>query len=247
MSKAVASVIDEVAGLLNDRESGFEHVRWSEPDLLEHMNDAIMQAYLVRPQLFAHTETVALVPGSRQTLPNGCTLQRVAGGAGSGASTKPARKLDESLLAIYGDLACSCSCSGWNLDGFTSNASDPNTFYVDPPVPDDGQKHEATIVCLQEPSEITASKSADGSYTYTPADLPIKGKLHNAVVEWMLYRAYSVDMESSQSDRKMAFHLRHFYEMLGLDAKIIDKMVNEQMGKTKGQTPTASVPGGSGS
>jgi hypothetical protein len=240
MSKTVSGVIDEVAGLLNDRETGNEHVRWTEADLLEYLNDAIMQAYLVRPQLFAHKETVTLVPGSVQTLPDGCQMQKVIGVPGD---NKPARKLDESMLAIYGGLACECSCSTYKIDGYASNASDPNSFYLDPPVPDDGTKHEAVILCLQEPSEITATAGANGVLTYAPADMPIKGKLHNAVIEWMLYRGYSVDMESAQSDRKMTFHLRHFYEMLGLDAKITDKLVAEQMGKIKGQTPTANVGG----
>lgn len=240
MSKTVSSVISEVGGLLNDRETGFEHIRWTAADLLEYLNDAIMQAYLVRPQLFAHKETMDLVPGSVQTVPDGCQLQRVVGVPGD---TKPARKLDESMLAIYGGLACECSCSDYKIDGYAANATDPNGFYVDPPVPDDGKTHQAVILCLQAPSEVTATTDAAGVVTYAPADMPIKGKLHNAVIEWMLYRGYSVDMESAQSDRKMTFHLRHFYEMLGLDAKITDKLVAEQMGKTKGQTPTANVGG----
>lgn len=244
MSKSVASVVAELAGLLNDRESGFEHVRWSELDLLEYINDAIMQAYLVRPPLFSHVETMPLKPGALQDVPEGCQLQKVLGVDGA---AKPARKLDEAMLAIYSGLACGdCSCGPYKLDGYATNAADPNSFWVDPPVPDDGQEHTAQIQCLQEPEEITAVFDDEGRVIgYEPPNLPTKGKLHNAVIEWSLYRAYSVDMESPQSDRKMAFHLRHFYEMLGLDSKVTDKLLAEQMGKTKA-TPTAST-GSSGS
>jgi len=239
MSKSVQSVVWELAGLLNDREADFEHVRWQELDLLEYINDAIMQAYLVRPQLFAHVEDMDLVPGSLQTLPEGCQLQNVMGSDGT---ANPARKLDDKMLAIYAGLACgACACGPYKLDGYGSSASDPNTFWVDPPVPDDGQVHTAKILCLQEPDEIVATLDGSGAVTgYVPPNLPIKGKLHNAVIEWSLYRAYSVDMESAQSDRKMQFHLRHFYEMLGLDSKITDKLLAEQMGKTR-STPTADT------
>lgn len=238
MSKSVASVIWELAGLLNDREDGHEHVRWSKADLLEYINDAIMQAFLVRPQLFSHVEDVTLVPGALQTVPEGCQLQKVLGVDGS---AKPARKLDETMLAIYSGLACECSCGPYKLDGYASSAQDPNTFWVDPPVPDDGQEHKAQIQCLQEPEEITAVLDADGNIVgFEPADLPTKGKLHNAVIEWSLYRAYSVDMESPQSDRKTQFHLRHFYEMLGLDSKVTDKLIAAQAGKSM-PTPNANT------
>lgn len=240
MSKSVSSVIWELAGLLNDREVGFEHVRWSKADLLEYINDAIMQAFLVRPQLFSHVETMTLVPGSLQTVPEGCNLQKILGADGA---SSPARKLDENMLAIYAGLACACSCGPYKIDGYSSNGSDPNSFWVDPPVPDDGEKHTATIQCMQEPDEIEAILDGNGNIIgFKPDTLQIKGKLHNAVIEWCLYRAYSVDMESPQSDRKMQFHLRHFYEMLGLDSKITDKLVAEQMGKTKA-TPTANTGG----
>lgn len=238
MSKSVQGLMDELAGLLNDREDGFEHVRWSQADLLEYINDAVMQAYLVRPQLFSHVETVDLVPGALQSVPDGCQLQKVLGVDGK---TQPARKLNDAMLAIYSSLACACPCTDYKLDGYASSASDPNTFWVDPPVPDDGSVHKAQIQCLQEPPEVEAVTDASGAIVgFSPDVLPIKGKLHNAVIEWSLYRAYSVDMESPQSDRKMQFHLRHFYEMLGLDSKVTDKLIAEQSGKVK-QTPTANT------
>lgn len=241
MSQAVADLLAEVAGLLNDREPGAEYVRWTKLDLLEYMNDGVMQAFLVRPQLFSHNETIDLVPGAAQTLPDGCNLQKMLGTDGE---TKPARKLDESMLAIYGGQSCNCSCGPYKIDGYTSNPTDPNHFFVDPPVPDDGVTHKATITCLQEPKPVAAVVDGSGAVTdFNPADLSIKGKLHNAVIEWMLYRAYSVDMESPQSNNKMTFHVKHFYEMLGLDEKLTDKLVAEQMGKIKGQAPSVNVGG----
>lgn len=239
MSNKVADILWEVAGLLNDREPGFEYVRWTKADLLEFMNDGIMQAYLVRPQLFTHNETFNLVPGALQTVPDGCQMQKLLATDGV---AKPARTIDYEMYSVYAGFECGCLCGPYQVDGVVQNPSDPNGFYVDPPVPNDGKTHTATIMCLGEPKEVSAVYDANGNIVgFDPETAPMKGKLHNAVVEWMLYRAFSIDIESQPSDAKMRFHLRHFYEMLGLDAKITDKLIAERLGKTKASPSTSSV------
>ena len=46
-------------------------------------------------------------------------------------------------------------------------------------------------------------------------DVPLDRRFHNAVVEWMLNRAFSKDQDSAADDAASAAHLRHFYEILG--------------------------------
>jgi hypothetical protein len=69
-------------------------------------------------------------------------------------------------------------------------------------------------VCEQSPEAITLAQLDDADprndRLVTPA------RLHNALIEWMLYRAYSVDMESGQSFAKQQDHRQHFYTMLGV-------------------------------
>lgn len=267
MSSTVAQVLDEVGGLLNDLEPGFEHVRWSVSDLLEFYNDAAKQVYLLRPELFSHDEVIKLVPGSLQgPLPDGCLFQKVVATVTKNAdgttttNSSLTRKVDGALLAAFSGLECPASCgvgsgtADYSVSGFSATSTDPNHFYVDPPVPDDGKDHSVKIICLQEPADIPASDIAnpvsDIASNKRAVDMGGVGgtvikpnKMHNAIVEWMLYRAYTVDMESQESDTEMRFHLRHFYDILGISAKVDAAIAN---GKTTTQQSTAGNSSGQG-
>jgi hypothetical protein len=214
MVESAAALIVEVARLLNDAEPGFEHIRWTRADLLEYLNDAQRQVYLYRPELYARTELYPLASGSRQgPLPAGCQLQKVIGSTpGAGR----ARKLDDGLLQAFADTGCTpaSGCEDYRVSGYSYTPQDPMAFFVDPPVPDDGQAYTVALVCQQCPEPITLAQLDDADprndRLMTPA------RLHNALIEWMLYRAYSVDMESAQSFAKQQDHWQHFYAMLGV-------------------------------
>lgn len=214
MAEFAAGLIIEVAHLLNDAEPGYEHIRWSRGDLLEYLNDAQRQVYLYRPELYAHTDVFALAPGARQgPLPDGCQLQKIIGSAGD---TGRARKVDDGLLQAFADTGCApvSVCGDYRVSGYSFTPQDPMAFFVDPPVPDDGQPYTVVLVCQQSPEAITLAHLDDADprndRLVTPA------RMHNALIEWMLYRAYSVDMESAQSFAKQEAHRQHFYAMLGV-------------------------------
>ncbi len=214
MAESAAALIVEVARLLNDAEPGYEHIRWTRADLLEYLNDAQRQVYLYRPELYAQTDVFPLVAGARQgPLPDGCQLQKVIGSAGD---TGRARKVDDGLLQAFAGTDCMWGCNekGYRLSGYSFTPQDPRAFFVDPPVPDDGQTYTVALVCQQSPEAITLADLDDADprndRLVTPA------RMHNALIEWMLYRAYSVDMESAQSFAKQEVHRQHFYAMLGV-------------------------------
>jgi hypothetical protein len=214
MAEFAAALIVEVARLLNDAEPGYEHIRWTRADLLEYLNDAQRQVYLVRPELYAQTDVFALVPGARQgPLPDGCQLQKIIGSAGDAGR---ARKVDDGLLQAFADTGCApvSVCGDYRVRGYSFTPQDPQSFFVDPPVPEDGQPYTVALVCQQSPEAITLAQLDDADprndRLVTPA------RMHNALIEWMLYRAYSVDMESAQSFAKQQDHRQHFYAMLGV-------------------------------
>ena len=63
-------------------------------------------------------------------------------------------------------------------------------------------------------------------------------RMQNALVEWMLYRSYSVDMESAESFAKQEAHRQHFYAMLGVSEAKERVVAVSQAGRApEGATP----------
>ena len=54
-------------------------------------------------------------------------------------------------------------------------------------------------------------------------DVPLDRRFHNALVEWVLYRAFSKDQDSTTDDAQSVAHLRHFTEILGLAQRADDR------------------------
>ena len=240
MKDRASVVIVAVAKLLNDYEPGYEHIRWTRQDLLDYLNDAQAQLYVHRPSAFARSEVLALRPGSLQgPLPDGCQLQRVVG-SGDGSR---ARKVDDGLLQAFAGFGCKPGSApmAYRVSGFSFNPEDATHFFVDPPVPDDGVVHSVTAICQQAP-RIIVTADLDAALPPPPAlpadQLDTPGVLRNVLIEWMLYRAYSVDMESPQSSTKQALHLQTFNALLG----IAERKATVVAASQSGRQPTGARP-----
>ena len=71
MTIPVQDIIDRVTDLLFDKDRGNDEARWSDAELLRWVNDSRAAILTRRPQACAVIETVALVAGTKQTLPAG--------------------------------------------------------------------------------------------------------------------------------------------------------------------------------
>lgn len=240
MTLRASEVIVSVARLLNDYEPGYEHIRWTRTDLLDYLNDAQAQLYVHWPGAFARALPYTLRPGSLQgPLPEDVQLQLLVGGD-DGAR---ARKVDDGLLQAFAGAGCKPgrSPATYRVSGFSYNPEDRAYFFVDPPVPDDGVAYPVTLISQQAPPAITAA-DLDAPLPAPPqpaADqLAVPGALRNALIEWMLYRAYSVDMESPQSSAKQALHLQAFNAMLG----IVERKTMVVAASQSGRQPTGARP-----
>jgi hypothetical protein len=226
-------VIVSVARLLNDYEPGYEHIRWTRLDLLDYLNDAQMQLYVLLPAAFTRSEAFVLRPGSLQgPLPDGCQLQRVVS-SGDGSR---ARKVDDGLLQAFAGFGCKPTPvpAAYRVSGFSFNPEDATHFFVDPPVPEDGVEHTVMVICQQAP-RVLALADLDATPPPLPAppadQLDAPSALRNVLIEWMLYRAYSVDMESPQSSAKQALHLNTFNALLGIAERKATMVAASQSGR----------------
>lgn len=225
MAQNFSGLIKEAARDLNDLEPGYSHIRWTENDLLEYANDAFSQIAAIRPDLFVKTHEITLSPGTFQTLPPDCTklfsLDGAVSSDGTLQKTKPS-VADNDIgrwfanapvcTPTFGSASGGSLASGYNVASFDIDKNDPRTFTVSPPVPATPPV-KVRVRCVELPAMGSLNSS-----------LPLDGRFHNAVLEWIRYRALLVDDESASSFARAQFHMQHFYQMLDRNKMAFDDL-----------------------
>lgn len=217
----VIDILRLVSGALQDLESG-QNSRWqwtgSESDavgLLDFLNAAIHAVALQRPDCCAVTEVIELEPGMRQQIPNKrhgashqatgfCCLVRNMGCDGEHPGTAILSAQPDVLLAWADTTKPNRVVENFAYD----RASNPNVFYVCPPVPDNCSCFvEATY--YTEPHTIHDSQEPLSiSDTYAPA-----------LVHHMLASILSGDSESSNL-QKASYHMQMFNSLMGVKSQV---------------------------
>ncbi|CAE6958680.1 DUF6682 family protein [Paraburkholderia domus] len=217
----VASLVDEVSLLLNDAEADYPNIRWTRGELVEYANDAAGQIAMLRPDLFEQTDTVTLKPGDRQTLPDNALFYRVDGTLDSKGQLQGRPYAADAVAARvsrlwFDAIACRDSCAArskpYVINSWVFDPNDPSSFYVDPPVP------------ASPPVRVVVTLSRPPQRANEDADLSADTRFHNAIIEFMLYRAFSKDEDSQTSLARSDRHKQHFYEMLGLAQRADDRL-----------------------
>lgn len=215
--KAIA-IAARVAEILQDYDTTNNipaSVTWTEDQLIEWVNDAQRAAALVRPDCTATTGNITLVDGTKQSLPaGGLRLLSVVRNMGAGGTT-PGR-------AIIGPVARELK-EGFNPDWHADIANAvtkeylfddraPTTFWVSPPGIA-GQKIEA--VWSKAPTDITIldneASDPDENDLLTVSDVYAP-----ALIEWMLYRCFARDSETTPNYARAGNHYRNFFNLLGV-------------------------------
>nr|WP_157651721.1 DUF6682 family protein [Burkholderia ubonensis] len=221
MSMIVRDVVREVAALLNDDEDGFEFTHWTESDLVEYANDAALQITQWRAAEFSKPHTIDLAAGARQTLPSdGLAFYRVAGTVdryGRTIGQPSATDIAATRIAAnwFEPIACRRTTGDYVVRSFSFDADDQTAFYVDPPVPP-GKAVQAIVVYASVPAR------ADGGDA-----LPVPSIYHNAVIEWMLYRAFGKDTESATDAMRSAEHHTTFNNMMAGAQQVYDRYTKQ--------------------
>lgn len=231
MSKKIDCLEDiakEVSVLLNDiddHDDAYDHTRWSLCDLEHYAEDAIIMLWTLNPQKFTTCKTIKLEKGRVQKLPQDCVkLTKVLGVNGDEAALSSiAATSDDRLDELFNDECVGRSSSSYSITNWSMEESSDNIFYVSPPVPF-GEEVEIDVICSEVP---------DTSGDYCP-----ERWMHNMIIEWMLYRAYSTEEESQYSQQNAQFHLQHFYSMVNnyIDAESNLMNLEQRGGQQNGPT-----------
>ena len=178
----VIDIIDRAEEILQDN----SNTRWSQQSLLDYLNDAQREIVLYRPDANSVNASLTLTANSaKQSLPaGGMRLLRVY--RNSNPNTSPIAQIDRAVLDDkiddwYGS-------TGTAVEYYVYDNLDPKTFYVYPHT----TASDATIeiVYSSMPSEITISNFSTDTDVIGVDDV-----YANAILDYILYRAYLRDTE----------------------------------------------------
>lgn len=194
-----AAVIDRAAEILQDTSK----TTYTATQLLDWTNDAQRAVCLVRPDANSVTESITLTAGSKQTLPSGrrrlMALVRNMGANG----TTPGRAIRgpvprEDLDAANPNWHTE---TGSAVKEYVYDENTPDVFYVHPYV---NSTWNVEAVLAANPADLTA---ATDSLALDDAYIP-------AMIEWVLYRCFARDDETTPNWTRAGRHFVAFFNLL---------------------------------
>tara|TARA_R100001163_G_scaffold29218_1_gene23304 strand:+ start:450 stop:1160 length:711 start_codon:yes stop_codon:yes gene_type:complete len=206
-----ANLITRAQDTLQDTTS----VRWPEAELLRYINDAQREIVNFRPEASSKTANLQLVTGTLQSLPTeGLRLIKVtrnmSDASGGATGARAIRLVSVDILntqepdwnnpSVSGDAA-----HGTNVKHYVFDEDDPRRFYVYP-----GVSGNAYV-------EIVYSKSPT-DLGNTSATIDLDDTYGNAIVDYVLFRAYLKDAEYAGNQQRAGQHYQLFTTSLGQGA-----------------------------
>jgi hypothetical protein len=207
------NLIDRVNDTLQDS----TNVRWPTAELLRYLNDGQREIVLLRPDASVATDAVQLTANeTKQSLPAaGIRLLDVIRNMGStgsapGISVRLISRevLDAQLPTWHSDPGQA------TVKHFMFDSRNPKVYYVYPRV------HATTPVYVELVYSSSPADVAAANNTITLDDI-----YANALIDFMLYRAYSKDAEYAANSGYAQQHYQSFLTSLGLKGQT-DQQVN---------------------
>lgn len=225
MSTTGTALIDAAARLLSDQ----TNVRWLRTELLAYLNEAMRQVTLVQPQSNNTTASVALVEGTRQTLPTGgWMLLDAYRNMGTGAVPgRAVRGVSRSLMDAF-DPSWHTARKTKVVKAFIVDAQDKTHYWVSPP--SDGTNFLEINYAIA-PTPLTVEGS----------NIPLNDIYSAALIEYMLYRAHSKPVDGSGGPTVASAYLANFGALLGVkDASEQANNAGSAVGQRGGDAPGAN-------
>ena len=190
-------LIDEVGAILQDT----GHAKWNVEDLRKWLNAGQRAIVAAKPTAYVVNDSVQLAAGTKQTLPAGSALlMEVTRNMGTNGTT-PGRVPSFVLREVIDreNPNWHRATAKAEVEHFVYDAEkDPLHYYVYPPQPATGRGY-LELIRSENPPEVGEGEpiALDDSYA-------------NALHDYMLYRAYSVDAEYAREDGTALTYLKSF-------------------------------------
>lgn len=204
------------------------NVRWPIPELVGWLNDGQREVALNKPEASVKNVSVALIAGStKQTLPaDAVLLIDVVRNTGSGGSSPgtAVRLTDREVLDAQRPSWHSDANTVGYIQHYTYDTRDPKNFYVYPKAPGGGWQIEVVYSSSPQDAVTGGVISIDDTYA-------------NALLDYILYRAYSKDAEYAGNANLAVAHYTAFANSLGIKTQNDMSRNPNAVGATTGFNP----------
>ena len=205
MTIQASSIVRRATDIILDNTS----VRWPVSELVRYLNDAQREVLLLRPDAINRTATVTLAAGTRQSLDS------------MGLSPAPAKLIEiprnmagaRRAVRLVPRHILDAQTPGWHgIPGtvdilhYMYDPRDPKTFYVYPPALATAQLE---VMYSGVPTDI-AEPAAGALYSDVAGILTVPDIYANAVLDYVLYRAYNKDSEFAGNEGRAVAHYGAF-------------------------------------
>jgi hypothetical protein len=206
----VIDVIKRIEDVIQDND-----VRWPRIELQNWINESYLQIVLLRPDANSKTGTFTCAVGTRQVLTTGFStalrLLDVVRNLATSSKKKVVRLINRSVLD---DQRSSWHAETNTVDvqNYTFDPRQPKEFFVYPPATSEAQ---VEVVYAETP----------GAHALTAIELDPEGanveliKLDDiylsAIIDWVLYRAFSKDAEHAANAARAGAHHSAFISGIG--------------------------------
>ena len=217
MAFTAQNVLKRVVITLQDANA----VRWPTAELVRYLNDGQRDIALVRPDATSTTATLALVAGARQTLPStGAKLLEIIRNT---SGTQRAIRLTSRVILDAQSPDWYSKTGVTDIRHYTYDPREPRIFYVYPPAASSGASVE--LIYSAYPTDIT-EPGGSALYTDVTGNISVADIYVNALVNYILYRAYSKDSENAMNAQLAA----SFYQLY-------QNLLNTELSGTAGVAP----------
>lgn len=217
MPVLVSDVLERAQTLIQDE----TNVRWPLPELCGWLNDGQREVAIHKPSASARSVVVELVEGTRQTIPQGdLMLLRVIRNLDP-SSTDDVRIGRRSVRQVARDVLDTTHPDWHDLDvvrptqvakHFIFDDSDPTAFYV---YPGNDGTGKLEVLSARSPAPIDATGTDLSDYD---VNLSLPDVYANALLDYVLYRAYDKDSTHAANAERSAKHFQAFAASLGIKA-----------------------------
>lgn len=189
----VDSTLERAAVLLQDT----THIRWPLAELLNWLNDGQREVVLRKPNASVRNTEFPLVAGTKQAIPpDGVQLIDVVRNLPGNSIRIVDREILDAQIADWHSMAASTA-----VRHFCYSEMDLKNFYVYPPN-DGAGKVELVYSASPANAQLGGTISIDDIY-------------QSALLDYIMYRAYSKDSEYAADSARVTTHYTAFTNSLG--------------------------------
>ena len=213
-------ILQRAGILLNDTGEYSDIRRWSLRELCDWLNDGLAAIALQKPSATARTVTLSLVPGVLQTIPEKYVsiLRPVRNVRNEYSDRQPRR-----MITVVPEQQISSVQPDWHDDTyvypeqqvkhFIFDEVNPRSYYVYPS--NDGTGAVEMVLCEQPELIKPIAGQDDTRYEAYDVPVPIDDIYSGILLDYVLYRARSKDMQEAGSAQRAALHYQQFANALG--------------------------------